>query len=306
MKNLQLIPILLPTENASILSLMGDYLKLSEKNIKRIRSINQHPYLVSDSPTKEGDWFKYGHQICKCIKADEKGLHSEEGIAHRVNAFKIEFTADLKLIADGVLAIDGNTKAKIKCPVCNGMGHVGGSTCYNCKENCKIEVNFLQEYCKRYNQKDNQKGVDVEEYVKEQMDGVTKSRTYLPSEIEHLIRETYKDGIKANVGGFSLEDMKAKDLLEKASYRLSQAIDIFNGSSGLNTNKGEDKYIRMVGVKDEIENFIQSLTKEQPKRDIVIECEVEKEFIWKGGLKGENPEYKIKFNKDGQPTLIFK
>ena len=48
---------------------------------------------------------------------------------------------------------------------------------------------------------------------------------------------------------------KEKQLLESAAYRLSQAIDIFNGSSGLNTG-AEDKYSKMVDLCDEINEFL--------------------------------------------------
>lgn len=199
----------------------------------------------------------------------------------------------------GVPAIDKNSKAwvksyKIEIPHMR-LGHE-----INKGETVETkEVNFLEEFVNRYNQfvnrynqKDNQKGVDVEKlaekyaeennYNLEEHDeggfiGINESAF-----AKHLIT-FHNQALQSNAGGFSLEDVeKAKDLLEKASYRLGQAIDIFNGSSRLNTNKNEDKYMRMVDVKDEIENFIQSFTKEQSKTDIVIEYNQEtKTLIFK-------------------------
>lgn len=48
---------------------------------------------------------------------------------------------------------------------------------------------------------------------------------------------------------------RLKELLKEASYRLTQAIDVFNGSSGLETGDG-DKYIKMVDCVDKIQKNI--------------------------------------------------
>lgn len=65
-----------------------------------------------------------------------------------------------------------------------------------------------------------------------------------------------------------LQEAKAKaessnKLLENASYWLSSAVDIFNGSSGLNTGK-EDKYCKMVECCDRIQEFINKEIQQSP------------------------------------------
>lgn len=66
-------------------------------------------------------------------------------------------------------------------------------------------------------------------------------------------KENLDNGIKPDVK-FQLPS-EVKEVLLEAQYRLSQAIDIFNGSSGLNTGK-EDKYIKMTECVDSIEELL--------------------------------------------------
>ena len=60
---------------------------------------------------------------------------------------------------------------------------------------------------------------------------------------------------KANVSG-SLPSDEVRELLLEAQYRLGQAVDIFNGSSGLATG-GEDKYSKMNDCIDNIQEFLE-------------------------------------------------
>lgn len=49
---------------------------------------------------------------------------------------------------------------------------------------------------------------------------------------------------------------EVKSLLIESGYRLQQAIDIFNGSSGLNTTD-EDKYKKMIECIDKIDKYLE-------------------------------------------------
>lgn len=48
---------------------------------------------------------------------------------------------------------------------------------------------------------------------------------------------------------------EVKEMLVESEYRLQQAIDIFNGSSGLKTTK-EDKYLKMVDCVNKINEYL--------------------------------------------------
>jgi hypothetical protein len=48
---------------------------------------------------------------------------------------------------------------------------------------------------------------------------------------------------------------EVKEMLAESEYRLQQAIDIFNGSSGLKTTK-EDKYSKMVDCANKINEYL--------------------------------------------------
>lgn len=177
---LQLFPALLPTEDASpIVKFIGNLGKgtlVYEPTLaKREKDEqNQHLYLCSTLPIKEGDWAMFGKHLGKVVRiyTDKENYHLLEfensGVDVLVkNCVRVEFTTDLKLckmrkiLKTGttdspelgkikswtygdveVPAIDGNTKAISHVTARNGLG----------------KVSFLEEYCKRYNQK----GVDWE------------------------------------------------------------------------------------------------------------------------------------------------
>lgn len=126
---------LLPTEDASPiwftqfgLDCFRDGTSMEKSDVIK----PQHLYLVSDAPIKEGDWvLDFTGKISKTNK------HTLETYI-RAEAKKIEFTTDPKLIADGVPAIDGNTKVILEPKR---------------KVNTPVRVNFLTEFCKRWNDK---------------------------------------------------------------------------------------------------------------------------------------------------------
>ena len=336
MKNQILIPILLPTEDASEICKL---IKNGELHLrggkffaeKNGTAPNQHLYLCSTQEIKERDWYialgtGFGHG--QILKASE--THTYPNDYAKSLCKRIEFTTDQKLhgkyhnlptkyhsttnFVDGVPAIP--EKAKI----------IFRKTGDKIKT---IQVNFLEEFCKRYNQKDNQKEIikTAEQILSDKigvlkMDGVkwdrvggsiTKKILSAMEEyknqslnqkgvdvetLDSLIKkfnstgqssafsynEFLKENIQAlqsNAGGFSLEDMRK-------SY-----------------NAGSDAEADGFG---QFDKFIQSLTKEQPKADIVIEVELDKNK-WhnpeydKGGFK---PVYDFKLDSSGQPILTFK
>ena len=206
MKNLILTPMLLPTEEAQIPFLcivQSPKVELEYwTELYRMGCQRQHLYLCSTLPIKEGD-----HKYCSFTNSVTKYdlLAIIPGTGTCEDCKKIEFTTDQKLISDGVPAIDGNTKVFIKCVACEGDDvHY----CTECDDKEEKEVNFLSEYCKRYNQKDNQKGVDVEKLANELYQW---SDPHIEGDITRsdckLLVEWFKIKLQSNAGGFSLEDM---------------------------------------------------------------------------------------------------
>ena len=323
MKNtLDLTPILLPTKDASELFIhKGGNLCLNKTGIREKTEFvsPQHLYLTSNREIKEGYYyysFKF-NDIQKSIKGElVKGDYDD--------CIIIEFTTDPKLIANGVLAIPEFITIKEK--------ESGDSI----RDGWNKRVNFLEEYCKRYNQKDsdnleerkivkaqqyalskcgagemgsltkvklawengfetaltyqkdNQKGVDaeklVETFLKTKMftkaTCYTDNGTFYIDGLKALIVGVIKEyqSLQSNAGGFSLRDME----------EAFQTGKVFQ-SCGSEITFGE---------------FIQSLTKSQPKGDIIIECEMDEGFT---NLKiGDEIPQKIKLDSNGQPVMHFK
>lgn len=289
MKNQQLIPILLPTEDASILYFNAVSQLSHQTNISETRPLlkrNQHIYLRSALPKIPTKW--YYDEFVKDIR-NTSGAQYE----FAKHIFPIIATTNPKLIANGVLPINGNTEIFVelsKDAQVEGMSK-------------QIKVNFLSEFCNRYNQKGNQK-VDVEKLA------------------EMYIRNG--------------KDFKAEGLSEYQNGKMNGFADGYNQALKSNANKkwtDEDmmtwyKYVK-THTCEEAFKHLQSLTKEQSKGDIVIECEVEicnGELRFDGGgLVGrfykcskcnDGSEYGIaklkckqsiiKLDSSGQPILIFK
>ncbi len=271
MENTILTAVLLPTEDASELNI--DKLGILDywKDKKKVYT-NQHLYLTSDREIKEGNYTydKKMNRVCECI---EENL---ELITIRKPEYfsKIEFTTDPKLIADGVPKIDGNTQVILWNEGASQelLGHGKG--------------NFLQQYCEYYNQKDNQKGVDVEKLLFDKFHHAYQD-PYIRKEHIPIIANVISEHIQSNAGGFSLDDMKkcfTVAMTEGAGWEAGMPAPSFA-------------------------KYIQSITKEQPKRDIIIECEMEDadyDYINTALQNKPMVKPKIKLNKDGQPILIFK
>lgn len=138
----KLKPILIPTEDASIIYLQYDLLRIGKHIVKsKGEESNQHLYLVSDQPIKEGDWclnitWEKEDGGKRIGKADVFYKELEGSIRWK----KIILTTDPKLIADGVPAIDGNTMATKYVDTLN-FG------------NAPIVINFFEEFCKLWNDK---------------------------------------------------------------------------------------------------------------------------------------------------------
>ena len=249
MKTLDLTPVLLASDNASILGLGEDNELLyaptydfeqfnSRKNFKHRP---QHLYLTSNREIKEGDWAI--SNTGEVLKISYKGSKVKEN----VNAYckKIEFTTDPKLIVYGVPAVP--EKIFINCDLCGGG--LTPSMCSKCGGK-DIKVNFLEEFCKRYNGKP--KGVDAEKLA------IDRAYSYLfalgyftkPTEegkiVEQLLLEA--KSLQDNDKRFSLEDIR-KAYQKGALYGDSDNTYYFD-------------------------NLIQSLTKEQPK-GVEMYCEME-------------------------------
>lgn len=281
MKNETLTTHLLPTESASELFIdTRDYQLYAGQNILTPAEtwINQCLYLCGAEAIKEGNWaFNTRTQKVYCANANLKEYLNPD-------LRKILFTTDPKLIADGVGKIDGNTNAEIRSPI------------YPTNEK-PVGVNFLEEFCRRcnkndkkkswkyvegvgrvYSKKDNQKGVGV----------VTES------DFEDILNALHDPQLPLN------EKDGAEECFRLAKKMVSQALQNTGRFSLEDMKKcfDESKQVQ-VGFN----SYIQSLTEEQPKGDIVIECEMEKVKTFP-----RNPEHpmKIKLDNNGQPTLIFK
>lgn len=152
MKNQTLTAHLIPTEDVSELFIdkRDNKLHIGQNILTPANTwTNQHLYLCSTAEIKEGDWVYTEGEVWKHTK-DE----AEQNVLSQLDK-KIIVTTDPKLwdfrMVDvilgkteniGVRKIDGNTKAII-IGITNGNNY---APYYN--------VNFLEEYCKRYNQKD--------------------------------------------------------------------------------------------------------------------------------------------------------
>lgn len=290
--NQQLTAILLPTEDASPIYINGLTDKLFVKNeswlaVSEPNRLYQHLNLCSNQPIKEGDWYYCPKRNLRFLNNTDRPVLSEWK--------KIEFSSDPKLISDGVPAIDGNTKARIKCSLCGDV-HIscGGSMCSKCMGK-PIEVNFLSEFCSRYNQKDNQKVVLDQDAIQKPL------QKYIDEKKNQDECSGFIDGFRAcealqNAVGFSLED-KWRDI----------AI-MFYALCKNTYGKEFDEWVEAREFK-KLES-ISKPTKSQSKGDIVIECEIECKSCGsdmtyhKMSCKGERiPQIKL---TNGQPILTFK
>lgn len=233
---MKIIPVLLPTEDASPLFIyLGTGDLILHKNIPHKigenGNTNQHLYLCSNQPINHGDYF-YSKAFDN-IRQSAVDKYEADG------CFRVEFTTDQKLwdikqidgVNYGVPAIDGNTKAliELKDPLSRFK-----------------QVNFLEEFCKRYNQKDNQK-VDVEKLAKDYSDSIQHISG--DPDLESQCREHFINGYKSNAGGFSLEDMRKC---------WNYAGDFFNEHSANNE------------LEMNFDEFVQSLTKSEPNQEMGI------------------------------------
>ena len=250
MQNLKLIPVLIPTEDATNI-----YLHISEDrlvclpNTSKISGTakSQHIYLCSTRELKEGEW----------------GIDSDTNTVFKLGTYKtsrglkIEFTSDPKLIADGVAALPENS---FVAPTSNWDG----------------QVSFLEEFVSRYNNRDfkivgagktaqtgaindyvrnldirNVKGVDVERLAKKDYSAGslapigTRDRALFEQKKESFI-SGYNQALQSNAGGFSLED------IEKA-IKFGMGVDVLN-------SYGTEKVVK----------YLQSLTPKQGEK--VCKC----------------------------------
>lgn len=309
---------LLPTEDASLFFRNKELvyfpsLCLHSKglDIEGEMILPQHLYLCSNR-IKEGINWYYNTELK--VKGVFQCTKSDKIIAGEKILF-IEFTTDPKLwdikqidgVNYGVPAIDGNTKAIVT--IKKNYREVGKESTFQ-----DVEVNFLSEFCKRYNQKDNQK-VDVEKvfrkvFVKERLPNypekyltdwgwldyepscINDAGTYWSEENEPRSISRNPDWwleeiALQNAGGFSLEDMKVAIKTTMVNYKITNSIDTESHINEL------------------LQYTLQSLTKEQPKGGIVIECEMETVIDSGAYPNGEPFIQQIKLT-NGQPTLIFK
>lgn len=140
---MKIIPVLFPTEDASPLCIhKGKLMYVPTQQESRAKNFqNQHIFLCSNQEPKEDNWCIRiaNQQIFKWTKALGSRCSDEIG----TEVFKIEFTNNSNLIADGIPEIDGNTKA---------LAVKFGSDWKN-RWAEEIEVNFLEELVRRYNDK---------------------------------------------------------------------------------------------------------------------------------------------------------
>ena len=301
MKNITLTPILLPTEDASRLHIeQNGSLEYYGNSLPSLEANPQHLYLCSTLPIPDVHYTRQYPNISTYKR--KYYLHNDSKVIG-----EILFTTDPKLIADGVPAIDGNTKAEsvdyLKGYKVNFLEEY--CKCYkqNDKiserktiEQCKdevaikhrfskwmylpqaIQLSLIDKACELYaKQKDNQKGVDVEKLAENVI-----SFNIAGEKKEFISWDICKEALQSNAGGFSLE----------------QARQIWNYAGNFFDEKGE----RM-----NFDSFIQSLTKEQPKGDIIIECEMEYDSnLLDVYNQCDGLPKRIKLDSKGQPTLIFK
>lgn len=239
----------------------------------------------SDAPEVEVDWFG----------AEKEIATSRTSLIY---IKKIELTTDAYLIKNGVPAIDENTKA-----ICERSYECGGKD---------FEVNFLTEFCKRWNEKGgketimfdaeklyikkgNQKRVDVEEFAKNKY-GI-HDQSIINAFVDGF---EHNQALQSNAVGYSLPTKEDWKKIE------SDHIDWFFEKRKLTSSDEEFLWFKARMIK-----WFEQSAKEQPKGDIVIECEMEeilgKPYMAKGrGIEISESEWKIKLNQHGQPTLIFK
>lgn len=293
------------------------YLATKEEMVHQVLNIGgtpQHLSLCSTLPIKVGSivlhergWIgkvrEEKYNDLPEVEVDWFGKEAETAASRTSLIYikKIEFTTDPKLwdirMVDvilgkteniGVPAIDGNTKCYIITPSSSLHGK---------------QYNFLEEYCKRYNQKNitahdvaflgakigsasldkySQKGVDVENTMTREniLLKIKKLGTvYNHESLCDSIMNSHNQSLQSNSGGFSKGD-------------LFQFVGFFNEKS-------------KQGVSHEaIFKEFQSLPKERPKGDIIIKCEMEK-IEWSMNI---NPttvgQMKIKL-VNGQPIIHF-
>ena len=279
MKNI-LIQHLLPTEDASQLYIdFRNQLNIRSEKTKVLstKSINQHIYLIKqltldEIPKYEGWFISYGK------------LYHTNGKTKTNNCYAILFTTDPKLIADGVPAIDGNTKAL--------TWHIPKTT-----TNFYV-VNFLEEYCKRYNQKDNQKEYSYEEFCELASNSVIEEfQKESLNHSEETCEQVYNGDIKYwskqirdNQKGVDVAKQKGVDV-EKLSLEYENSQEDPDGMESIHFEAGfktcqalqsnasfslEDMR-KCWTISDgwnfgdkNFDEYIQSLIKEQPK-EIIIE-----------------------------------
>lgn len=301
MKNLQLIPILLPAEESRLHKRKDGSIWISEHiEVNGKYGETQHIYLTSNREIKEGDYFLNGDMICKCdlSHASEEWRTKEftNGFSIKTKIFysyeaekckKIEFTTDPKLIADGVPALPENGYIK----------HITPAGTHK-------RINFLEEFCKRYNE--NKKGVIGFEALEN--------------------KEPIVKGFKTLDKGVDVDKLAKEDAEGRFEDDLTRRVSwkggfIMGYNQALQSNTGKfDELLRWIdfqislfpsedykGAMEDVKTKIQSLTKEQTKKYILIECEMEEDsYVSNNSREGTVKYLTIKLNKDGQPIIYFK
>lgn len=142
---MQLTPYLLPTKDASQISInsLGRVLYKWDTTKSNIVS-DQHLYLCSsESKINENEWFYSERMNALQVAMAVRGKLPKQW-EYGDTYHKVILTTNPKLIADGVEKIDRNTKAIIEY------------TKTSCSNKCielQKETLFLQEFCKRWNDK---------------------------------------------------------------------------------------------------------------------------------------------------------
>ena len=301
LNNMKLIPILLPTEEAllafcSCPSHKGELTyNVAGKVSKESTYLPQHLYLISKEAKIPTKWY-YDSFV--------KDIRNTSGAEYEFakHIFPIVATTDPKLIAVGVLSIDENTKASVSRIVAMLLSEQ--------QMNKANEVSFLEEFVKRYRQKNNQKGVVDVEYNF----GATKlSECYKEKKFDVKEAEAFKR--------FTLQDLYSILAFTERETRHNErgVREFVTGEVALNYRIVEEwlkKQPKGIDLKAIEKNIDESLAKETPesmtkwlndkrKLNIVIEMEMEVVFGKGRGIECDDI-YQPKINSNGQPILTFK
>ena len=335
MKNLTLTLVLLPTEDASELFIHkgGDlcFNKVGKRD-KTEFATPHHLYITSKRKIKEGEW-KYCSFTNQVTKYDPNAIVPGTGTCE--DCRKIEFTTDPELTKGWIRDNDPEQK---------NLTHIDLTTMRGVPaipEQCLIpnlgeidfpyaEVNFLEEFCKRYNQKDNQKGIceqDVLMVMPDNQKGVDVEITEMDfrkliDKTNHLDTNIFKNilsercfslaekmvnqALQSNAGGFS--EGQVRDAMGHAYFACHKKIPVKNIADEIIQSLTKEQEVKCnCKVGHPYQNLCcpvhGEFTKEQPKGEIQMWCDME-DWI-KGTETGKEVFQKIKLI-NGQPILTFK